>query len=882
MPARKPKPQLSLLEARSSTAPCVPSIREAVEHWRKGGYKGTTDTTRLLLKHWFHTAHGGLHRGFRYHQSQQEAIETLVYLYEVARTRSLADLLRQFVPGAGAEMRLLQHDDFARYCVKMATGSGKTKVMSLAIAWHYFNAVAESRDDFARTFLLVAPNVIVFERLQSDFAGGRIFRSDPVIPPELEIFWDFQCFTRGQSERGTSQGALYLTNIQQLYQAPQVLAEPDPIGDVMGSLPPTKKAESDDFARRIAARKAPLVVLNDEAHHTHDEGSEWNATIRRIHTALRDARTPPQVLGAPEDDAPEPQVLAVASQLDFSATPRFNKGALFTWTVFDYPLKQAILDGIVKMPIKGVMPGTQDGKSTIASTRYKVYLTAAVERWKEYREQLAPLDKKPLLFVMMNDTAEADDVGKWLQDRYPSEFGGEGLLVIHTDRAGEVSKKDLEVARGLARSVDQAESKINCIVSVLMLREGWDVQNVCVVLGLRPFSAKSNILPEQAIGRGLRLMFRGPGSQASGVAGTHGGYRERVDVIGNKAFIEFVEDLEREEDIELKSFEVGKDRLSILTIRAEESKLDMDIAVPELSPILARKTSLAEEIAALDVMAFSCPILPRKSTDAAAAEFRYEGYDFLSLQKEVERLYTIPEAQTSEEVVGYYARRIATAVKLPSQFAALAPRVREFLHLKAFGEEIDLDAPGMVRVISHNNVQYVTEREFTKALRANVIEERVPELLEEGRKISATPPFPWGRAICEASKCVFNVVPCDNEFERAFAKFLQSAPDVERFTKLPEQFAFAIQYTDSVASLRHYEPDFVALCGGVLYLIETKGREDLDVAHKDRAAALWCQNASALTSQNWRYLKVRQDDWNKLGPDDFCDLLVLCPPTKAD
>ena len=878
MPARKPRPQLSLLEARSSTAPCVPAIREAVEFWRKGGYKGVTPTTRLLLNHWFRTDHILPDKApFVYHQSQQEAIETLVYLYEVAQARSLDSLLGQFAPQM--DLRLLQHDDFARYCVKMATGSGKTKVMSLAIAWHYFNAVVESRDDFARTFLLVAPNVIVFERLQSDFAGGRIFRADPVIPPELEIFWDFQAFTRGQSERGNSQGALYLTNIQQLYERLQVLVdEPDPMGDIMGALPPTKKAEGDDFARRIAARKAPMLVLNDEAHHTHDEGSEWNATIRRIHTALRDARTPPQVLGVPEEAESEPQVLAIASQLDFSATPRFNKGALFTWTVFDYPLKQAILDGIVKMPIKGVMPGTQDGKSTIASTRYKAYLTAAVERWKEYREQLAPLDKKPLLFVMMNDTSEADDVGKWLQDRYPSEFGGDGLLVIHTDRAGEVSKKDLDVARGLARSVDRAESKINCIVSVLMLREGWDVSNVCVVLGLRPFSAKSNILPEQAIGRGLRLMFRG---QKSGVAGAHAGYRERVDVIGNKAFIEFVEDLEREEDIELSSFEVGKDKLSILTIRADESKLEMDISIPELSPILARKTSLAQEIAALDVMAFTCPILPRKATDAAAAEFRYEGYDFLSLQKEIERTYTIPEAQTSEEVIGYYARRIATAVKLPSQFAALAPRVREFLERKAFGEDVDLDAPGMVRAISHNTVQYVTEREFIKALRVGVVEERVPELLDEGRKISSTLPFPWSRATCEASKCVFNVVPCDNEFERAFAKFLQAAPDVEKFAKLPERFGFAIQYTDSVANLRRYEPDFVALCGGAFYLIETKGREDLDVAHKDRAAALWCQNASALTNQNWRYLKVKQDYWNKLAPEDFCDLLVLCPPTQA-
>ena len=80
------------------------------------------------------------------------------------------------------------------------------------------------------------------------------------------------------------------------------------------------------------------------------------------------------------------------------------------------------------------------------------------------------------------------------------------VLVIHTDAAGEITKKDLDKAREAARDIDKAESKIKAIVSVMMLREGWDVRNVTVVLGLRPFTAKAEILPEQVIGRGLRLM----------------------------------------------------------------------------------------------------------------------------------------------------------------------------------------------------------------------------------------------------------------------------------------------------------------------------------------------------------------------------------------
>lgn len=166
----------------------------------------------------------------------------------------------------------------------MATGSGKTKVMSLAIAWHYFNAVVEPRADYTRTFLVIAPNVIVFERLKLDFANGRIFRVDPVIPPELRIYWDFECYMRGDAERAYSSGALYLTNIQQFCERPTPDdGEPDVMTAVLGPRPPAQPAEAEDFDRRIVARGSPVIVINDEAHHTHDEESEWNRCIRRIH-----------------------------------------------------------------------------------------------------------------------------------------------------------------------------------------------------------------------------------------------------------------------------------------------------------------------------------------------------------------------------------------------------------------------------------------------------------------------------------------------------------------------------------------------------------------------------------------------------------------------
>lgn len=837
---------LDLLQARTSTAPCVPRIRVAVDLWRGQGYPGVTATTKTLLNFWFGNDHDLPVIGkFAYNRAQKEAMETLVYLWEIAKARRASKLIETYC--VRQDLELLKHDEFARMCVKMATGSGKTFVMALAIAYHYFNATLESGiegGDWAKTSLLLAPNVIVYERLKSDFEGGKVFKMFPIVPRELEIFWDFAVYTRGQGERAVSDGALYLTNIQQLYERTESKSdENDVMSDVLGTLPASNggDGEARSFKNRLIERGGPLLVLNDEAHHTHDEKLGWNEVIRELHDKTENG---------------------LSAQLDFTATPRHSKGNLFAWTIYDYPLKQAIIDNIVKTPVKGITTGIKEQQSEVASTRYAAYLTAGVERWREYREQLAALDKKPILFVMLNDTSEADDVGDFLRTKYPTEFGGQKLLVIHTDRSGEVSKKDLEIARDLARRVDEKDNPVNCIVSVLMLREGWDVQNVTVVVGLRPYTSKANILPEQAIGRGLRLMFRG-----------QGGYRERVDVIGNKKFLEFVEDLEREEDITFEKFEVGKDKLSITTILPDLSKLNFDIEVPNLTPVLERKKTLEAEILALDPLGFTCPALPLKDSDPEAQSFRYEGYDILTLEKLFDREYSIPEAQTAEEVIGYYARHIMQDVKLPSQFSVLAPQVRLFLERKAFGKTVDLSEKPLIKAIQSNAVRHVTIREFVKALRERVVEEVEPKLAGEGRKISETPAFPWSRPTLDASKCVFNRTPCDNDFERRFAKFLQEAPDVVRFAKLPSPFGFAIKYTDASANLRSYEPDFIAvLDDGTHYLLETKGQEDIHVKHKDRAAELWCENATALTDTVWRYLIVKQAPFTDLQASDFEEL----------
>jgi type III restriction enzyme len=244
----------------------------------------------------------------------------------------------------------------------------------------------------------------------------------------------------------------------------------------------------------------------------------------------------------------------------------------------------------------------------------------------------------------------------------------------------------------------------------------------------------------------------------------------------------------------------------------------------------------------------------------------------------VDREYQLAEPQTAQEVIGYYARRIAEAVKLPAQFAAIAPKVREFFELKAFGHAVNLDDTVTVKAMSTNAAQYVCVDIFKKALLSLTIEEQQPQLLEPARTLSTCQPFPWSRPVLEGAKTVFNLVPCDNEFEKEFAKYLNDCPDVLAFAKLPQIFGFAIEYTDAAMNLKSYFPDFVAVDeAGTHWLLEAKGQENIDVVRKDGAAVRWCENASRLTGTKWQYVKVPQKDYEALRPSCLDDLAALAP-----
>src|SRR5260370_27184476 len=213
-------------------------------------------------------------------------------------------------------------------------------------------------------------------------------------------------------------------------------------------------------------------------------------------------------------------------------------------------------------------------------------------------------------------------------------------------------------------------------------------------------------------------------------------YAERVDSIGNKAFLSFVDALEKLEDIKLDTFEVGKDKLKIITIAPQLSeKAAYDLSLPRLSPILVRKKTLAQEIAALDVMGFkfSPDPLPRKPTDADIKKFQYQAFDILTMEKLFEREYAIKDAQRPDEIISYYAKLIAINLKLPGQFAALAPKVWEFFEHRAFGRTVIMQRPIIVPAMKHRLAGYIVLELIGRVLIYMLIEQVEPRFDGQSR-----------------------------------------------------------------------------------------------------------------------------------------------------
>jgi len=248
-------------------------------------------------------------------------------------------------------------------------------------------------------------------------------------------------------------------------------------------------------------------------------------------------------------------------ELDFSATPRYQKtGEIFSWTICDFTLKEAIITGVVKLPLRGRVKRARGYASVSPKEQYSVWLNAGIERWREYQKQLAKVSQKSVLFVQCENNKMADDIYGYLNSIPDLK---EKVLLIHTDSTGEIKKSEIPELREKAKNIDSFKAKEVAIVSTMMLNEGWDVRNVNIIIGLRAYTG-GKILPEQVIGRGLRKMFPELNPNPDKCINT-------LEVIGNDKFLGLVDILEKEENLKLPEFDI-EEEINLPTIFVDQKK----------------------------------------------------------------------------------------------------------------------------------------------------------------------------------------------------------------------------------------------------------------------------------------------------------------------
>ena len=515
--------------------PLVNQIRQRVKAWREAEYPGVTAITKRLLEYWTDSEE---FENRRFFFCQLEAAETLIWLTEAAESEKVG----LDIPGDGGEFR--------RLCAKMATGTGKTVVMAMVIAWHILNKVTYHQDTrFSLNILVVAPGLTVKSRLAvlKPSAGENYYQEFGIVPP-------------GLMEK-LHQGKVRVRNWHILnWESGGQIARKRSV-DKRGAK--SDEAYVRDVLEDMASARN-LLIINDEAHHAWrtpggattrgieksevEQATKWVGGLDRIHRARR-----------------------ILACYDFSATPFTPSGraaaeeSLFGWIVSDFGLNDAIESGLVKTPRVVVRDDAVPDAKTYMSRLYHIYNDDEVRDdlnrraqpheplpdlvtnayyllgydWRETANSWQDKGHKipPVMITVANRTETAA--------RINHAFGRKSILIdelcnpdgiLHIDsrvlkRAEESEEPVAEVspdsddesdqdsaarraptavqrAERLRRMVDtvgkagQPGEKVQNVISVGMLSEGWDAKTVTHIMGLRAFSRQ--LLCEQVVGRGLR------------------------------------------------------------------------------------------------------------------------------------------------------------------------------------------------------------------------------------------------------------------------------------------------------------------------------------------------------------------------------------------
>ena len=849
--------------------PLVHKLREQVTAWRANGYTGATDTSKALLNWWFKSSHiqpkaDGSQVEFRYYFAQREAVETIVYLYDVVKVKDKYDMIR--FDSSGAVSAGMFDEEWRRFVIKMATGAGKTKVLSLILTWCYFHKVYEESSDLARNFLVIAPNIIVLDRLRADFDGLKIFYHDPVLPDNgfEGKNWrdDFQLKLHIQDEVNITNpiGNIFLTNIHRVYDSNDIepsFDDDNRMGYFLGNRWTGATTDSKIDLGEIVRNIDELVVLNDEAHHIHHPKLAWFKSIEDIHNKLKH----------------KDKFLSL--QLDVTATPKHDNGSIFAQTVSDYPLVEAIWQNVVKHPVLPDGPSRaklSETQSLKYVEKYADYIHLGVEEWRKVYTEHEKLGKKAVLFLMTDVTDSCDEVAEYLENTYPELKGA--VLTIHTNKSGEIgesaksgkAKEELELLRKQANQIDSMDSPYKAIVSVLMLKEGWDVRNVTTIVGLRAYASKSNILPEQTLGRGLRRMYLGQDID------------EKVSVVGTDAFMEFVESIQTEGvELERVSMGVGTGAKApmIVEVDSENTKKDveqLDIEIPVLTARTAREYKRLEEIN-LDGLAFNA-VVYRQFSEEEQREIVFK--DITTNEISHKTMLNTLNVSDYRSVIGFFAQAIMRELRLVSGYDILYGKIKQFVAEYLFGQPIEIDSRNTLRNLSEIQASKTVFDVFKKAINELTIVDKGSAAIKDYIKLKKVRPFTVKeQGYVVPKKSVFNKIVGDSALELEFASFLDGCEDIISYAKNYYAVNLRIDYVKADGNLSNFFPDFIVkVSDEEVYIVETKGLEDLDVPLKMERLKQWCTDTNnAQAAVRYDFVYADEESFKKYQPKTFQALI---------
>lgn len=928
----------------------------ATKAWEDGTMlQQVTPITADLLNYWFGDARCD-QRKVNFHEGQRQAILNIIYLHEVRKSKTVLDHYEQIAPDLVPQLDLAQLAQskymIPKYAVKMATGTGKTWVMHALMIWQMLNALHETEPSgrFTTNFLIVAPGLIVYERLKDAFCGRqkrgeetRDFQTNDyclnqeLFLPEMyreEVFSFIQNNTvtkeEGIGRKVTGNGLIALTNWHLFENETEgnsyddEATAPAIIRDLL-PLRPGKAAGNDlntidgrvlgGTELEFLSRLSDIMVINDEAHHIHElkrngevEEVEWQKGLNAIAEHKGDR----------------------FMQVDFSATPFDTRGTgknltkyYFPHIVVDFDLPTAMRLGLVKTLLLDRRQELTDldtldfhakrderGKVTGLSDGQRVMLRAGLTKLRSLEKDFLETDetKNPKMLVMCEDT----NVSPFVVDFLLGEgLNDEDVLRIDSDAKGNVKEKEWEEVETRLFDLDHHKTP-KVIVSVLMLREGFDVNNICVIVPLRASNAP--ILLEQTIGRGLRLMWREPEYASTKLEDRKRvlvlhkepkTYIDMLSIIEHPAFIQFYNDLIDGGLASIDAGDVGAGGATGDIIRvglkegyeaydmtwpvilhdAEEELQEVTININELAPFTAFSLEKLRQFLATDGETFVSQEITTKTQFGRyrvdANLFTAESYNEY-LQK---LLRTITMRMDNE-------RRKGGFPMIQIDGARIVALVDSYIRTRLFGKPFNPFQGNDWKILLAKDgivTQHIV-KELARAVFKMQMATTTTQAVVRQTAFSTVKVLRMRESYSQPlQKTIYERVPFPSHgggFEKAFAQFLDTDSSVEAFLKIDEtQHSFAvIYYIRDDGMLATYHPDFIVKTKYKIYIIETKGNDKIDdknVRLKQQSTVQWLRRVNDLPerermSRHWEYVLLSEDNFYSLSGsgatlEDICN-----------